>query len=99
MNPLDIISTSVNSIGGSNAQSLPVLIKNILNILFFIIGIAAVIVLIIGGLRYVFSSGDEKGVTAAKNTILYAIVGLVVAVLAFSIVNFVLGGLGGQTTP
>jgi hypothetical protein len=49
--------------------------------------------LIIGGIRYVISSGDQNQVTAAKNTILYAIVGIVVAILAFAVVNFVLTGL------
>ena len=49
--------------------------------------------LIIGGFRYVFSQGNEKAVTGAKDTILYAIIGLVIAILSYAIVNFVLGGL------
>ena len=47
--------------------------------------------LIIGGFRYVLSNGNEKSVTAAKDTILYAIIGVVIALLAFAIINFVLG--------
>jgi hypothetical protein len=69
------------------------LFKKIVNILLFIIGAIAVIMLIIGGIRYVTSGGDQNHVTAAKNTILYAIIGIVVAVLAFAVVNFVLTGL------
>ena len=46
--------------------------------------------IIIGGIKYVTSNGDSSGVTSAKNTILYAVVGLVVAVMAYTIVNFVL---------
>lgn len=65
----------------------------IVNILLFIIGAISVIMLIIGGIRYTISAGDSSAVTAAKNTILYAIIGLVVAFLAFAIVNWVLGSL------
>ena len=51
--------------------------------------------LIIGGIRYVISGGDQAQVTAAKNTILYAIVGIVVAFLAYAAVNFVTQALAG----
>lgn len=70
-------------------------VGNIINILIGVIGVAAVIMLIIGGFQYVFSAGNEKGTKAGKDTILYAIIGIVVALLAFAIVNFVLGGLSG----
>lgn len=63
--------------------------ETVTNILLFIIGAIAVIMLIIGGIRYVVSGGDQSAVTAAKNTILYAIVGIVVAILAYAAVNFV----------
>ncbi len=59
------------------------------NILIFIIGAIAVIMLIIGGIRYVLSQGDQSAITSAKNTILYAIIGIVVAMLAYGAVNFV----------
>ncbi len=65
----------------------------IVNILLFIIGAISVIMLIIGGIRYTISGGDSGQVTSAKNTILYAIIGLVIAFLAFAIVNWVLGNL------
>ena len=66
------------------------LIRDVVNILLFIIGAIAVIMLVIGGIRYTISGGDQSQVTAAKNTILYAIVGIVVALFAYAIVNFVL---------
>jgi Type IV secretion system pilin len=69
------------------------LFTTIVNILLFIIGAISVVMLIIGGIRYTVSGGDSSAVTGAKNTILYAIIGLVVAFLAFAIVNWVLGGL------
>lgn len=64
--------------------------QTITNVLLFIIGAISVIMLIIGGIRYVVSGGDSSAVTAAKNTILYAIVGIIVALLAYALVNFVL---------
>lgn len=66
------------------------IVTTIINILLFIIGIIAVVMLIIGGIRYAVSGGDSGAVTSAKNTILYAIVGLVIAVFAYAIVNWVL---------
>ncbi len=69
------------------------IITNVTNILLFVAGALAVIMLIVGGLRYAVSSGDPKAVTAARNTIVYAIVGLVIAFLAFAAVNWVLGAL------
>jgi multisubunit Na+/H+ antiporter MnhB subunit len=68
------------------------------NIMLFIIGAIAVIMLIIGGIRYVVSAGDQNAVTSAKNTILYAIIGIVVAFLAYAAVNFVSSQLTAGTT-
>jgi hypothetical protein len=68
------------------------LFKTITNILLFLIGAISVIMLIIGGVRYVVSGGDSSAVTGAKNTILYAIVGIIVAILAYALVNFVING-------
>ena len=70
--------------------------KTVTNILLYIIGAVSVIMLIIGGIRYVVSGGDQSAVTSAKNTILYAIVGIVVAILAFAAVNFVVTNLSAQ---
>lgn len=64
--------------------------KQITNVVLYIVGVVAVIMLIIGGIKYVVSGGDAKKVTDAKNTVLYAIIGLIIAFLAFAIVNFVI---------
>jgi hypothetical protein len=76
------------------------IITTVTNILLFVAGALAVIMLIWGGIRYTISGGNTANVTAAKNTILYAIVGLIVAFLAFAAVNWVLGaitpGAGGS---
>ena len=75
--------------------------STIANVLLYIIAAISVIMLIIGGVRYTISQGDSSAVTSAKNTILYAVIGLIVAVLAYAIVNFVLTNVlpGGSTTP
>lgn len=60
-------------------------------ILAIIVGIACVIAIIIGGLRYVLSGGDSQQTANAKNAILYAIIGLVITIAARSLLVFVLG--------
>ena len=67
--------------------------KTVTNIALYVIGAVSVLMLIYGGLRYTISGGDTKNVTDAKNTILYAVVGIIVAVMAYAIVNFVLTSL------
>lgn len=65
-------------------------IKLIVNFLSFIVGVVAVIMIIIAGLKYITSGGDSNNVASAKNTILYAVIGLVIVALAQVIVRFVL---------
>lgn len=86
----DDVATNLTGDGG--------IFKIVVNVLLFVIGAVSVVMLIFGGIRYTISGGDSGAVTSAKNTILYAIIGLVVAFLAFAIVNWVLGALGGTTT-
>lgn len=74
---------------GTNAD-LPTLIRNVINILLYIIGAVSVIMIILGGIKYTTSNGEQSAVTSAKNTILYSVVGIVVAFMAYAIVNFVL---------
>ncbi|MEO5627554.1 MAG: pilin [Candidatus Saccharimonadales bacterium] len=66
------------------------IIKVVINILSIIVAVAAVIMIMIGGFKYIASGGDSSAVQSAKNTILYAVVGLAVAALAQFIVKFVL---------
>lgn len=66
----------------------------IANTLIFVIGAIAVIMVIVGGLRYVLSNGDTAGVKSAKDTILYSLVGVVVSLLAYALVSFVIGRFG-----
>ena len=70
---------------------------NLANTILYIVGLVSVVMLIFGGLRYVVSGGDSKKVTDAKNTVLYAIIGLIIAILSYAIVNFVLNAIGSST--
>lgn len=83
-------SESVSQASQAATKSLNTTIKNILNILSVIVGVVAVIMIIISGFRYVVSSGKQENVAGAKNTILYAIIGLIIVALAQIIVHFVL---------
>ncbi len=73
--------------------SLPEIVQGILNWIFGIIGIIAVIMVILGGFKLMTSTGDPGRVKKGKDTILYGIIGLVIALLAFAIVNFVINGI------
>ena len=64
------------------------IVNTIVNVLLYILGAIAVIMIVIGGIMYTTSGGDAGNIKKAKDTILYSVVGLVVAILAFAIVNF-----------
>jgi len=91
VNPVTQIQDGVTAAGSTGKENLGKSIKKVVNVLLFVLGIIAVIVIVIAGIRYATSGGDSAQITGAKNTILYAVVGLVVAILAYAIVNFVLG--------
>lgn len=71
-------------------EELEPVLKTVINVLLYIIGAVSVLVIIIAGISYATSGGDSGKVTKAKNTLLYAVVGLLVAFFAFAIVNWVL---------
>jgi len=80
---------------GSNAQKgLADLASTIINIISILLGVVAVIMIIVGGFKYVTSNGDSNAIGSAKNTIIYALVGLAVAALAQFLVKFVLANIG-----
>lgn len=86
----DDASKSCGPDGAKRVCSLGDRVGQVINVLLFLIGAISVIMIIIGGFRYVVSNGDSSQITAAKNTIQYAVIGLVVALLAFAIVGFVI---------
>ena len=86
------ISRGAAATGGSgDVNTLPTKVKGIINVILYIVGILAVVMIIFGGIKYMTSAGDQSAVTSAKNTILYGIIGLVITLLAYAIVQFVIG--------
>ncbi len=79
--------TDTNGISAS--ERVDQIVTQIINIMSLVVAVVAVIMIIIGGLRYITSGGDTGNVTGAKNTILYAVVGLIVVALSQVIVRFV----------
>lgn len=80
---------------GDGNDDLTVNITNILNVIIGVLGILAVIVIIFGGVQYMTSTGDAAKVKKAKDTILYGVIGLIIVILAFAIVNFVINNVNG----
>ena len=74
-------------------SDLTTIVTRIINVAMAVLGVVCVVMLIVGGYNYTMSNGDASKVTKAKNTILYAVIGLVIALLALAIVNFVIGGV------
>ncbi|MBQ3474254.1 hypothetical protein IJH24_02400 [Candidatus Saccharibacteria bacterium] len=83
---------------GDGSDNLVTRITGILNAVIAVLGIVCVVVIIIGGINYMTSTGDAGKVKKAKDTILYGLIGLIVCVLAFAIVNFVIGNVLGAGT-
>jgi len=71
------------------------IVTNIISIIIFIVGALCVIMLVYGGVRYIMSAGDSGKVGEAKNTILYAIIGLIVCIVAYALVRFILQNIVG----
>lgn len=106
--PLFAIATTVNaqdkaaqqikkgvqqSGGDKNKTSLPAFIENITNILLFLVGVIAVIAIVISGLRFVTANGNQDQISSARNGIIYAVIGIAVAIMAYAIVRFVVNSL------
>lgn len=87
------VISGMDATGQKTEKGLDTTVKSIINGVLYVVGILAVVMVIIGGVKYTTSGGDSSAVTSAKNTILYGIIGLVIAILAYAIVNFVVGKL------
>lgn len=99
--PTDAACTGVAVTGvncGEGEEGLTSTIEAVINILLFVIGAGAVVMLVIGALRYTLSAGDAQAAASAKNTIMYAIIGIIVAVLAFAIANYIFDQVSGEKT-
>lgn len=99
--PVSAFSLSISD-GASSAQGVDQastlfgsagIFTTLTNVMLFAVGAISVIMVVIGGLRYVISGGNSTNITTAKNTILYAIIGLIISMLAYALINFVIGSL------
>ena len=77
--------------GASSGKDFASTVRTVVNMLLFIIGLVAVIVIVYSGIKFVVSSGDSNAVKSARDTMLYAVIGLVVAIMAYAIVGWVVG--------
>lgn len=75
---------------GSKDTDAKQVIQSIVNLLMFITGAVAVIMIVIGGIKYVTSAGEASQAKSAKDTILYAVIGLIVAIVAYAVVTFII---------
>ncbi len=97
--PQSVVCTTLDSgsdcstPSANNGVNINNVIKAIINILSLVVGVVAVIMIIVGGFRFITSGGDSNSIASARNTILYALIGLVVVALAQFIVQFVLAKL------
>jgi hypothetical protein len=90
----DITGQSTNCSSNVTPNDINSKIAKVINILSVIVGIVAVVMIIIGGLRYITSGGASEKVTSAKNTILYALIGLIIVALSQVIVHFIINRVG-----
>jgi hypothetical protein len=97
--PAEQMQTGVDSIGGQDSPKADSMIKTAVNTFLFVIGAVAVFIIILGGFKYVTSNGDAAAVKSAKDTVLYAVIGLIVAITAYAIVNFVIDRSSPQPVP
>jgi hypothetical protein len=84
------VCSDVNSVNSSSSDPLITVIKTVMNIISYITGIAAVVLIIISALRFITSGGDSNNVAAARKTLTYALIGIAVIILSQIIIAFVL---------
>ena len=76
-----------------NVTSQDGFVANLTRIILFLVGTAAVIMIVIGGIKYATANGDATKIKSAKDTIMYSVVGLIVALMAYAIVGFVVSSV------
>ncbi len=86
----DCVTKGANNVRTGASRSLPETIQQITNVLLFLLGAISVIMLVVGGFKFVTSGGSPEQVKSAKNTIMYSIVGVVVAIVAYAVVDWVI---------
>ena len=98
-----LLAASASSIIGTNAtkacgaggcgSSLTSLVQTVSTTLLWVVGVAAVFFMIFAGIQMITSQGDPTKIKTARNTILYAVIGLIVAIASYAIVSFVVSNI------
>ena len=91
-----VAECNLDNSGDNAGKAVTTKVNTAINVVLGVLGLVAVVMIIIGAISFVTSQGDAAKTTKAKNTILYSVIGLIVALLAFAIVNFVLTGVFGK---
>lgn len=86
-------ATQKAALGCDKDEQAPKVVTNIINAVISVVGIVAVLVIVVAGQRYITSNGDPTKLQQARNMIIYGLIGVIIALLAFAIVNFVLGSV------
>lgn len=97
VNSSDCTTFGIKCDGNEDTKTLVTRISDIVNGFLILVGIIAVVYLVLGGVRYILSEGDEKKAESAKNTIVFALLGLIVIGLSAAIVNFVIYTVTGKS--
>lgn len=80
-----------SAVCGATDDNATSMISIIVDTLIYLLGAISVVMIVVGGIRFVTSNGDSSGVKSARETVLYSVVGLLVAIMSFAIVKFVIG--------
>lgn len=96
MQVLRQVAITAQNIGIPKVEANDTTLQQIVGSVFIAIGSIAVLFLLIGAARYLASNGEQNKISQAKNTILYAIIGIVVSALGFTVVQFVIGKVTGN---
>jgi hypothetical protein len=84
-------SNSATDVCKASGDSAATMIQTVIKIALTVLGMISILMIVIGGVRYTLSTGDSTAVKNAKDTVLYSVVGLVVAIMSYAIVHFVIG--------
>lgn len=93
---LSTMNEFVSGANDGNKTDLMEVLKVVINVVIGVVGLIAVAMIVVGGINFTTSQGDPQKTKKAKDTILYGVIGLVVALLAFAVVNFVLTSVFNQ---
>jgi len=96
--PPDTSLLNAENIGIPKVDANDDTIRNVLSYVFAFAGALSVVMIIIGGIRYILSTGNPQQTTSARNAIIYAIIGLGISLTAFVIVNFIFKATGSSPT-